>query len=87
MSRIVITDRLVNLLRQMREHGFVTRRTQKLYSSLQFYLIIWDLRNKGVVTETGFYNGNKKWSLTEKGEKFLEMIECLKRIVEGEGES
>ena len=82
IKSIIIPERMIRLIKQMYEQGFVTRKTQNLYSNIQFYMVIWKLRNLKIVREDGIYKNNKKWVLTEKGKKLWHMIEILLEILD-----
>jgi len=86
MDTIIVTRRILELLKQMKVNGFVTRRTQKIFSSIQFYSVIWRFRDLGLVKEVGQYNGNKKWALTDKGEEFFYLTKRLFEIMEEDNE-
>jgi len=73
------TDFLIHI----REKGFVTKKTQKMFSGLGYYLMIWALRDRGWIREDGFNESREKiWRLTPKGNEISRLLVERKNIYE-----
>jgi len=65
------------------KHGAVTKKTQSLYGTHNYYLAIWNLRDAGMIVEDGVDESNQKvWRLTEKGLRLAKLFADLKLIDE-----
>lgn len=78
---MLVNDRFFNFLLHINKKGFITRKTQSFYiSRIGYYMTIWNLRDLGIIEESGNDNGEKKWILTGKGEEICEHLEKLKEL-------
>jgi len=73
----------LRLLFEIYKKGGVTKKSQSTFlSSMGFYMSIWSLRDKGLIKESGYDNNRQKiWVLTEKGEKFIKLIEKIEGLL------
>jgi hypothetical protein len=63
--------------------GKVTKKEQHLFA-LQYYALIWHLRDNNLVIQDGMNNkGEKVWKLTENGEKLAKLFIQIKEIFNG----
>lgn len=60
--------------------------TKEKYGSLNYYFLIWYLRDNKLIKQNGFTNKNQKvWVLTAKGKKVANLLKELKVLMNGEG--
>jgi predicted transcriptional regulator len=78
------SEKLREFVLHISKQGSVTKKTQKFYGSMGYYMAIWNLRDAGMVIEDGFDEEKQKvWKLTEQGDKLAKLFKQL-RIVNGE---
>jgi predicted transcriptional regulator len=78
-----LTEKGIELLKQVRLKGFVTAKTQEIYGSgMGFYLAMWFCRDNGLVVEDGQDDDCKKWILTEKGHGVVNLIMKAEEMME-----
>jgi hypothetical protein len=79
------SEKVRDFVKMTLKQGFITKRSQKLYGSMGYYLAIWNLRDAGVIAEDGYDESKQKiWKLTLVGQKlaklFMEADELNKKI-------
>jgi predicted transcriptional regulator len=66
------------------KRGFVTKKTQPFYNGFGYYLMVWHLRDNGIVAADGYEDTEKVWKLTDKGREvaglFAKLEELNKKI-------
>ena len=78
-----IKNNEILLLKEIKKHGKVTRKSQSIYlSRLGFYLAVWKLRDMNLVYPTK-NNNAKEWRLTKKGERIVGLITKIEKELEG----
>lgn len=78
----ILSSRVRQLLMQMDYTGYTTRKDQEFYdSNLGFYMIIWKLRDYGLVYNDGEHNNQKKWMLTERGKKVTNLVKRIDKLL------
>jgi predicted transcriptional regulator len=80
-------ERAIDVMLDINERGFVTRSSQKI-DSIRYYMIIWQLRDNGLIEVDGVDNRNQKiWVLTAKGKKITDKLKEIREIMgESNGE-
>lgn len=74
----VLSDSAREFVEYVRKAGQVTKKTQSFYRGLGYYMMVWNLRDLGILAEDGKNKNNEKiWRLTDKG---VEVAEFLKKI-------
>lgn len=74
----LLTDSARTFIEYVKKTGQVTKKTQSFYHGLGYYLMIWNLRDMGILAEDGTNANNEKiWRLTDKG---TEVAGLLKKI-------
>lgn len=80
------TPKVRRFVRHIKNQGSVTKKTQKFYNGMGYYMMIWHLRDQGIVEEDGTNNSNEKlWVLTNKGKKVcakFDELEILEKELE-----
>ena len=78
-----LTNNNVLMLKEMKKKGFVTRSNKIYKAALGFYINVWFLRDEGLVKENGSDSRNRKrWCLTDKGRKIIDLVERIDSIWE-----
>jgi len=79
---LLFTDRKIDLMKEIKRKKFITRKQQSSYTSLLgFYLVIKFLERRGVVYCDGLEGREKRWNLTTAGEKILEHVIGIERLL------
>jgi hypothetical protein len=77
-----ISQRMIDLILHICDHGFVTRDTRPFLSSFRYYGYVWTLRNYGLIKEEGADGSHqKKWVLTKKGKDFCFHLKALRDLL------
>jgi predicted transcriptional regulator len=72
----MLSGLIVDFLLDVKKKGFVTKKSQKIFSGIGYYLAVWKLRDMGFLYNDGITSGNEKiWKLTEKGKALAELLE------------
>jgi len=74
-----ITSKLVDFILFVYTNGYVTRSNQNIIKGTMFYLLVWELRDKGILAYDGIVNGRKAWKLSEKGEELAKIFSELRK--------
>jgi hypothetical protein len=71
---------MMNFIDEIYENkGVITKEQSSFY---QFYLLVWHLRDNGVLVQNGIDNSNKKiWKFTEDGSKIADHVHEIKKII------
>lgn len=69
---------LVDFILQAYLKGFISRKTQNVYSGMTYYTKTWELKKLGIIEELDYY-GDKRWVLTEKGKKLAKILLELRK--------
>jgi hypothetical protein len=76
------TQRMVNLMLHIKNHGFVTMDTRPFLSSYRYNKYIWMLRDYDLIVENGCDAKNqKKWILTDKGQTFSFHLKLMRDLL------
>lgn len=62
--------------------GQITKKTQKIFRGFGYYLMIWALRDEGIIELKGVNEKEKIWTLTEKGKKIAKYLKQIRKIEE-----
>jgi hypothetical protein len=74
----MLSKQLVRLVLHIRDKGFLTKRNQKIFSGLGYYLATWKLRDEKIIYNdgvTGERANEKIWKLTDKGKLLADLLE------------
>jgi len=74
-----ITSKLVDFILFVYTNGYVTRSNQNIIKGTMFYLLVWELRDKGILVYDGIVNGRKAWKLSGKGEELAKIFSELRK--------
>jgi len=80
---VLFNKYIVRLMIEMYEKGYITRKTQTVYSSiLGYYIALRFLRKHGLIECDKVENNMmKRWKLTDKGRKLVEHIIAIRRLL------
>jgi hypothetical protein len=71
----------IDFLLHIIKNKFVTKNSQKIVGGVDYYFMIWGLRDAGLVRNDGLTKNNEKiWVLSDTGLKVAEMLPELKKI-------
>ena len=77
----------IDFILQIHQNGGITKKTQKIFKGFGYYLMIWSLRDDGIVKENGLTKDKEKiWMLTERGIKLAKDLKKLKQLDKEIGE-
>jgi len=79
VKKLTLRPKIVDFLLEIYMKGFVTAKTQKVFNRGLYYFVVWDLRDRGIIREDGYYNGEKRWVLTERGKRLVELLLPLRK--------
>jgi hypothetical protein len=83
---MINTQKVRNFVIHTLKKGFVTKKTQPFYNGFGYYLMVWHLRDSGVIFADGFEGAEKIWKLTDRGRElsklFVRLEELNKKIEE-----
>jgi hypothetical protein len=72
----MLSHTLIDFLLQAKKKGFITKKTQTIFSGLGYYLATWRLRDEKLLYNDGVTGSNEKiWKLTEKGKIMIDLFE------------
>lgn len=69
---------MTDFILHIKAKGFLTRKNQKIFSGLGYYLATWRLRDDKIIYVdglTGDRSNEKIWKLTEKGKVLADLLE------------
>jgi len=83
---VQLTNKVMNFLLLVRENkGSITKDSQTMYGTVGYYMMIGYLKKNGFLEHDGNTDSNQKiWKLTQKGRKASELINNLRRVLNGE---
>jgi predicted transcriptional regulator len=82
---MLLSKKVMNFIIHIKNNdGKVTKKTQYLHP-IQYYTMCWHLRDSKIIKENGSTkDGQKIWTLTEKGKNLSELLEQVKRVINDE---
>jgi molybdenum-dependent DNA-binding transcriptional regulator ModE len=74
-----LSPKMIKLLGHIHDKGFVTKETRPFFTTFRYYNYLWMIRDMGLVQSNGCNENNrqKKWVLTEMGEKVVELYKKI----------
>jgi predicted transcriptional regulator len=79
------TKKVVDFLLLMEKQGNVTKNTQKILYTPQYYIMKSYLKNFGLIEQNGTHLTQKVWVLTEKGKKIAHYFKKIREEIERDG--
>jgi len=78
---VINTKKVRTFVLYVKNKGVVTKRTQPFYIGIQYYTMVWHLRDAGIMCEDGKTKENeKRWKLTEMGNEVAKIFKKIEEL-------